>query len=364
VSGDNGISASFNVSFTVTQKDVNMAIIFTPEDTWPVERGGYVLTAGTSGDAADRPPVQFKLAPTENATLRGDTLFPLQSGTVTVIAYVDSNANYLPAAEVPREIRLTSSSAGASIEVTGASSEDGRAYVVDDPSTETITITILPNDGGAKIIYNGQEVTSPITVDVSCGGTQEVSYTVVSQDGSREQLYTLTVEQQLDFNTYVTLKGRNMLVFNKILLEERGYTVTNVRWYGNGKLLAENFYYALSEQWMAFSPDVVYHFELETSDGRMIRSTGRNFDFSTAVAGTEGIRQLTLYPNPLPSGATLTVYAGEWGVRARELLIYNAAGSLVLRQRFSGAFVTLPFAAPAGVYFLRVDGQYGKMVVR
>ncbi|MDR0414936.1 MAG: T9SS type A sorting domain-containing protein, partial [Prevotellaceae bacterium] len=61
--------------------------------------------------------------------------------------------------------------------------------------------------------------------------------------------------------------------------------------------------------------------------------------------------------------ATLSVYVGEWGARSHELLIYNAAGSLVLRQRFSGAFVTLPFAAPAGIYFLRVGSKYGKIVV-
>jgi hypothetical protein len=213
------------------------------------------------------------------------------------------------------------------------------------------------------VLHNGREVDA-ITLDVSRGGTQEVSYTVVAHDVSLVQSYTLTVEQRLDFDTYVALKGRNMLAFNKILLQEGGYAATNVRWYGSGKLLAEDFYYALSEQWMAFSPDVVYHFEVETPDGGVIRSTGRNFDFSTEVAGAEGSRRLTLYPNPLPSGATLTVYAGEWGVRAGELFIYSAAGSLVLRQRFSGAFVTLPFAAPAGVYLLRVGDRYGKMVVK
>ncbi|MDR1022505.1 MAG: hypothetical protein LBL94_04430, partial [Prevotellaceae bacterium] len=166
----------------------------------------------------------------------------------------------------------------------------------------------------------------------------------------------------LDFDTYVIVKLRCVMVYNNRLLSGDGYTVGAFRWYGNGELLATGSTYALDAAWLTFSPDVAYHFEIDTPEGT-IRSTDKVFDFSTGVADVEGSNRLLLYPNPLPPGATLNVHTGAWGAGNRELLIYSAAGNLVLRQRFSGAFVTLPFAAPAGIYFLRVGGMSGKIMV-
>jgi hypothetical protein len=170
--------------------------------------------------------------------------------------------------------------------------------------------------------------------------------------------------ERLDFDTYVAVKLRCVMIYNNRQLGEDGYTVDAFRWYGNGELLATGSTYALGAAWMAFSPDVVYHFEIDLPDGRTIRSTDKQFDFSTGVAGVEGSNRLLLYPNPLPQGATLNVHTGAWGAGERELLIYSAAGNLVLRQRFSGAFITLPLAAPAGIYFLRVGGMSGKIAVK
>jgi hypothetical protein len=266
---------------------------------------------------------------------------------------------------IPFTIMPSSQSGDTSdVEVTGASSIDEHYYVVDDPATEVITITVLPDDNSAKVFYNGAEVegTPPsFTVDVTHGGTQEVHYTVVSPDGSQET-YTITVEQRLDFDTYVHLKGRNVIIYNNRLFRENGYAVSSVRWYGNGVQLTEDVYYALSEQWMTFFPDVVYSFEIDTPEG-VIRSIGKTFDFSTGISGAKSAPQLSPYPNPLPSGATLNIYTGEWGARSNELLIYNAVGSIVLRQRFNGAFISLPFSAPAGIYFLCAGGRYGTIMV-
>ncbi|MDR1022066.1 MAG: hypothetical protein LBL94_02165, partial [Prevotellaceae bacterium] len=167
----------------------------------------------------------------------------------------------------------------------------------------------------------------------------------------------------LDFDTYVAVNLRCIMVYNNRLLSEHGYTVKAFRWYGNGQLLATGSFYALDAAWMAFTSDVVYHFEMDTPEGTTIRSTNKIFDFSTAVGGVEGKNRLLLYPNPLPQGVALNVHAGAWGAGARELLIYSAAGNLVLRKRFSGEFITLPVAAPAGVYFLRVGSSYGKIVI-
>jgi hypothetical protein len=259
------------------------------------------------------------------------------------------------------EITTSGSTSVPGIEVTGATSNEDGVYVVDYPTTETITIA---GSNGAKVICEGHEE-YPIQVNVIRGGTQEVRCTVVWQNGSQEE-HTLMVEKRLDFDIYVLTSVENVLGYNKRLLATEGYNVTGVRWYGDTVLLAENLYYALREEWSTFDPNVEYYFVLETPDGE-IRSTGKRFDVTTDVAATKdnsGGRRLTTYPNPLPSGATLTVHAGEERERVRELLIYNAAGDLVLRQSFSGASVTLPFAAPAGIYFLRVGSRYGKIAVK
>jgi hypothetical protein len=262
-------------------------------------------------------------------------------------------------------IPFTISKEVSNVEVSGTSGAGEHHYVVDNPATKVITITVSPDDSSAKVLYNGKEVTGTppsFTVNVTRGGTHEVSYTVVAPDGT-QQTYTITVEQRLNFDTYVRLKGHNIIVCNNRLLTKNGYVVSGIRWYGDGVLLTEDTYYALSEWWMAFSPSVAYHFEIDTPEG-VIRSTDKTFDFSTGISDAKSAPQLSPYPNPLPSGATLNVYTGEWGTRSNELLIYNASGSLVLRRRFSGAFVSLPFFAPAGIYFLHAGSKYGTIMVK
>ena len=174
---------------------------------------------------------------------------------------------------------------------------------------------------------------------------------------------TTLLPDSLDFDTYVAVKLGSVMVYNNRRLIDRGYHVRAFRWYGNGELLATGSTYALSAAGMGFPPSVVYHFEADTPEGA-IRSTDKRFpDLSPVVANAEGSGRLLLYPNPLPPGASLNVYTGAWDAEERELLIYSAAGNLVLRQRFSGAFVTLPFATPAGVYLLRVGSRSGKLLV-
>jgi hypothetical protein len=353
---------------TLTIAPSPQEINFAPADSLLVESGFYLLTAtvSASGGAPALSPL-FRSNNEAIAEVSGDTLWLKQSGTVTITAYIAHNSNYEDATEASHDIALSSSSTKvANFEVAGttATNDDASYFIVDDPTTKTVTISVTPQDNSARVFYKDGEVTAPfdIPVEVSRGGRHEVSYTVVSQDGSQEQAYTITVEKRLNFDTYVIVKMNCIMVYNNRLLIEHGYTVNAFRWYGNGELLDTGAFYALSTGQMAFPPNVVYHFEMDTPEGT-VRSIDKKFDVSTGVAEVEGSNRLLLYPNPLPPGATLNIHTGTWGAGERELLIYSAAGNLVLRQRFDGTFITLPFNAPAGVYFLRVGSRYGKMLV-
>jgi uncharacterized repeat protein (TIGR02543 family) len=104
-------------------------ILFPDTDTAiSVKDGSYTLSATDSTGGALPLPVRFRLTPADAvyAKLSGDTLMPLQPGTVYVTAYIEPNPNYEDADTVRRKfIIITTSTSRDSCEVTFNTSDGG-----------------------------------------------------------------------------------------------------------------------------------------------------------------------------------------------------------------------------------------------
>jgi hypothetical protein len=339
------------------------AISFSPAGSLSVESGFYLLAAAASASGgAPAQPVLFRVDNPQLAEVRGDTLLPAQSGSITVTAYVPHNPNYADAPEVARVVALTSSSTAAAVEVIGAESVAAGSYLVSDPASKIVTVTVSPQDRGAGVIYGGAAAQGALafTVNVSRGGTQQVAYTVESQDGLHRQSDTIRLEQRLDFKQYVRTKWDNTMMVNRWLLSAELYRLLACRWYEEGAHVATGLSYskggAPSD---VFTPGLKYHFELETEEG-LIRSTPRIFE-ETFPGGFH------VYPNPLSSGETLYINAntedGDANPEVRTVRVYSISGMLLLQAPLSGSHAAVPLLVPAGIYIVKVMNWQAKVVV-
>jgi hypothetical protein len=231
---------------------------------------------------------------------------------------------------------------------------------VSDPATKIVTVTVSPQDEGAKVSYEGAEAPT-FAVDVSRGGTQQITYIVESQDGKQRQPYTLWLEQWLDFEEYVRTRWDNTMIINALLLDKESYRLLACRWYEEGLLVGTGLYFSkggsLSD---VFAPGLKYHFELETEEG-LVRSTPRTFE-ETFPGGFRA------YPNPISSGETLYVDANteERGdnQEAATVSIYSISGALLLQKPLSGSHAQLLLSLPVGLYVVKVKNWQSVLAVR
>ncbi|MDR1346327.1 MAG: YDG domain-containing protein [Bacteroidales bacterium] len=381
--GDN-FNAATDLELTGGTFDIGKAthaITFEPAATLLVENGAYPLLATVATSGAPELPILFLTSDAALAELSGNTLLPKQSGTVTITAYIAPDPNYEAAAEVSRPIILTSSSTSTiSIDVLGTTlSDNGSRYIVDDPAAETVTVVVTPQDNGAKVIYNGQEAPT-FTVDVSRGGTQTITFTVVSQDGTQEETYTLLIEQLLAFEEYTNVKWNIIFVLHLRKLTEETYNPSQCRWYRGDEPVGTGFFYSRGESREEhFIAGEIWHFELETPSG-IVRSTEYTIPETTAPS-----KSISVHPNPVAAshpfylslgnytpGADASDYWIEETMRELDVAgnngdgiirIYNSIGILVLQTQAKDDLTELRLAK-SGIYIIRVNGQTAKVVVK
>lgn len=83
------------------------------------------------------------------------------------------------------------------------------------------------------------------------------------------------------------------------------------------------------------------------------------FAINAAIDEVSAQENLLLYPNPTTGNITIS----QMGDEAKEVLLYNIQGQLVMRQRISGESQTLDLSAlPAGLYLLKAGSKTAKIV--
>jgi hypothetical protein len=361
------------------------AITFEPAATLLVENGAYPLTATVATSGAPELPILFRTSDAALAEVSDNTLSPKQSGTVIITAYIASDPNYEEAAEVSRPIILTSSSTNTiSIDVLGTTlSDNGSRYIVDDPAAETVTVIVTPQDNGAKVIYSGEEAPT-FTVDVTRGGTQEIAFKIISQDGTQEETYTLLIEQLLAFREYTGIKWNIAFILHLRKLTEEAYNPSQCRWYRSSEPVGTGFFYSRGESREEhFIAGETWHFELETPSG-IVRSTEYTIPETSAPS-----KSISVYPNPVAAGQPFYLSLGstpnddasdywieetmrELDVAGNDgdgiIRIYNSIGILVLQVQAKDDLTGTPAGElrleNSGLYIIRINGQTVKIAVK
>jgi hypothetical protein len=391
----NNYDLTNGVAYALTGQTIGkcpQSILFTLPDTLTVESGSYSLSATVvASGAAPELPALFRTSNAALAEISGGELLFKHSGTVVITAYVAPDPNYEAAAEVSRELILTSNTTAADREASGVIDDgDPNNYVVDDPETNTVTITIELQDSNSTVIYNGEELPgdSPsFTVDVTRGGTQEISYTVVSPDGTQTQTYTFTIEKRLDFAAYTRSKWNVLYILHLRKLQNEDYDPSLCRWYRDGQVAATGFFYnkgAGNSASDSFLAGETYYFELETPEG-LVRSTEYVVPATTSASGA-----FRAYPNPVRAGHPLYISSDrnddaasgrsteevllETGVSENDrsqilqqvgdtsVRVYTLEGALVRQQPLTGNCTEIRLPT-AGLYIVRTSGFAAKIVV-
>jgi hypothetical protein len=354
------------------------AITFEPPQSLEVEGGSYTLAAWarTTGGAPELP-VRLRLGAggEELADMAGSVLTLKQTGEITVTAFVEPNPNYEDAAEVLRTVALTSSSTAAHIEVDGATAVDELSYTASNPepgAPVVVTVTITPKDRNAKVIFSGEAKDAPFVFPVSVerGGKHQLTYRVISQDGTREALYPLLLEVRLPAEAYLLNEENVAFLLNLERLQLERYDPSSCRWYCNGELVGTGFAYGKrmgSRAADQFLPGELYHFELDTPDG-VVRST--EYYAAPPPPPPADAAALRAYPNPVQAGQPVRLRVGggapdgaaPGSLRGAWIRAYAVEGTPVLQQRAASANpeVRLP---KIGAYFIRVNGKTVKVVV-
>jgi hypothetical protein len=215
--------------------------------------------------------------------------------------------------------------------------------------TDTFAVTATES----PYIFNPQTAGSYTFTLISVSDADCINYAFAGEST------VITVDSfLLSFDEYVIVKWNNLFMLNNRKLDQDGYRYTSCAWFENGALLDTGSSYAKgNSETDVFITGAIYHFELTTPEGRIIRSTDKVFQPET--------HQIIVYPNPVSRGAEVTINLGNAALPAdASIRIYSINGSLVRQTKAQGQHTRIAMDLPAGMYMIHVTDKVFKVVVQ
>ncbi|WP_262697058.1 T9SS type A sorting domain-containing protein [Chitinophaga alhagiae] len=273
----------------------------------------------------------------------------LTSGQVLVTAHQDGNENWLPAVSVEQAMTIESSNAAISAITVGnkAYANPSREiyYLMGcNDNTDAIDITIT-TEANADVSLSHE-----FTIQTPAPGIYTRDVTVVSQDGSATQTYTVVIERHMDLFSIASKQFGSVLIVNNNPQTNGGYRFIAYEWYRNGVLVGTGQYYAGDNN--ATGPlTAEYYLKLTTADGDVLQTC-------IAPITLESTNAARLYPNPARAGGSITI---EVDFPVEELAqmqidIYSLTGKLITTQRSTTPVtqVQLPGAMAGATYIVAI----------
>ncbi|GHS84813.1 hypothetical protein FACS1894201_03710 [Bacteroidia bacterium] len=352
-----GVSNNYAFTYvagTLTIDKIPLAITFAPADTLQLESGSYTLVATTANSVTVKFRISGSAAAANIDTSVNTQLNLLQSGNVTLTAYID-DSNY-SATDVSHTIAIVSSNTNVStVTVSDATPQAGITdFYLADCGAITTQITVTTAESGSQVIYKGTSGSS-FDVDIARPDIHDVAYTVQSSDGSTQH-YTLQIERRFAFADIVGMKFNNILYVNNNPADNGGYEFTHYAWYRNGQPIGidRQYYTAGPARTDRLDPTADYSVTVTTIDGRALHVCPDRVP-STPTAS------LKSYPNPIQIGAKVTLESDA--ADGSVIRIYNISGELVGTHQLFGGTAQFPAPKAAGIYLITIDGEMATMLV-
>ncbi|MDR2843975.1 MAG: YDG domain-containing protein, partial [Candidatus Symbiothrix sp.] len=359
--GNLSAGINYTISFvpgTLTIDRLSQSITFDPEAILQVENGSYALVATASSGLE----VQFRLRNGDEtfANLSATTLTPLQSGQIEVTAFIENDHNYLDAAESRTITIISSNAAVGNVELSNVTETAPDFYLVDCGDIDEITITIAPEEIGAKVWHNGVEGKT-FSINTSRADVYTVNYSIESSAGNTVN-YSVTVEKQFSFGEIVGTKFNNILFVKNNPEINGGYRFATCEWFENGQSIGDGQYYSAGNKRSDLLNEASqYSVTITTEEGKILHT----------CEGTISLQgeSLRVYPNPAKQSEPITieyVTQKEASKKAGDatIQVYDALGMLVnIRQLVNGNLqqISLP---TAGIYMIKIGNEIVKIIVK
>ncbi|MDR1864601.1 MAG: T9SS type A sorting domain-containing protein, partial [Bacteroidales bacterium] len=347
-SGNYVISFTPNVTFSITPKP--QTITFNPAAVLSLEDGTYTLAASTEDGVTVKFRIDGSAAAASTDAADNTLLHLIQSGSVTVTAYID-DTNYA-AAEASRTLTIVSGNTGVlSVTVSNAALTSDNIYLA-NCGAQSVEISVTPAVTGSQVIHNGT-AGNIFTVALPRADIYHVAYTVQSSDGSAQE-YALQVESRFAFDDIIGAKFNNVLFVNNNPSNNGGYTFTDYEWFKDGQSIGSGQYYSAGPTRSdLLDATAAYSVTLTTQDGKALH----------VCPGSVTLRasSLQVYPNPVRLGeeARLESSAPDNSI----IRIYDLHGRLVGTQQLNGGAARVHLPQTIGIYLITVGNETIKVSV-
>jgi hypothetical protein len=340
-------------TFTILPR--RQTIAFAPAARISIQKGNYKLAAATQ----DNIPVRFRVVEGSSlgivTTITADSivLIPRAVGNVVIEAYID-NPNYA-AEPVRRTITIVDGSTmTATVSVSDALQLESNRFKLNcNATSDSVEITITPDESGVDILYGGQVLSGTIKLPAKNAGMYIVEYTLRSING-QQRVDTLRVERPFTFGTIVKQFNDHILYVNNNPSNNGGYTFTGYKWRRDGQEVSASQYYSSGSGTL----DGTYELTLTTDAGETIHvCEGTMYSAQTQQAA--GIR---VYPNPVARSAGIALQTDY--PAGTKIYVHDIMGNLVLTKDVAGAQTQLTMPQDAGVYFIAIGSDVIKVIVQ
>jgi hypothetical protein len=251
--------------------------------------------------------------------------------------------------------------------VSGAHTVASTTAVINISVNSTVGGTV--SGGGTNIPY-GTEITVSAIPNDAC--ISFVNWTVNGTVVSTENPYTFTATEsvnlvanfhklELDFDNYSPILWNNTFMLDLNKLRTDGYEALGCQWFKNGIEITNTrtgneFSYSAGPNQgdlLELAP-TYYAFQIMTENCGLLSSTKKTISVHTPAPAKPENSKLIAYPNPVPSGSSLTLE----GVRkGSQIQIFNRVGLLVKTTVATDNTTILTLHLPIGMYLIHVDNK-------
>lgn len=287
------------------------------------------------------------------ATIVGDKIHIVGSGTCMIHADQSGNNNYNSADGVSQQLEVKNSNAEIKmVKVDGISVpvSENMHHILSCGSLARVTVDIETMT--EALVDRGNS----FQVDVVKAGRYSVPFIVSAAGQSLSKNYILTIDKRLSFNEIVKVKWNNTLMLNVNKLAAEGYTIQAYQWYKGGVPIqgaTKDFYSAGNKATDKLSQADMYGIELTSATNEKIRTC----DEYLALRSQE----IMAYPNPANKGEIVYLSADieDDMLDGAVIEIYTVLGNIISVVNVEGRTTKVSLPSNSGIYILKLKGKNG-----